>query len=259
MFEPTHNYMNALVSLGIVPPSVVNAASDKDFSEPDDVGDGEVLIYGPIVDEGNRVMLDELFGVASTSPLSFRDAVNAIEGDVLVRVNSPGGFVSQGAAIQQTILENRKRRKMKGMIDGSAYSAAAWLALSLDDLEVSQFGDLMIHRAWSYRVGNADEMLATSEKLAKFDVELESFIEERLDYKALGFDTPMDLMKGTDGQGTFISASEAVRAGIATVYDFDDGADQVQIEPGWNETDQFTMNALSTMLRARNNRRLQHA
>ena len=246
------SHLNLLARVGVIPKCIANAASDRDAPQPPaDLADNEVLVYGPIVDEGDRAMLRDIFGVESTSPASFRSALDAVDGDVLVRVNSEGGFVSQGSAIQQVIVENRKRRKVDGIIDGMAYSAASWIALSLDDLQIAQFGEIMFHRAWNGTVGNADAQRAAAQKLDNFDNELVRFVEDSVDYKTLGYESPMALLKGADGNGTFIGSSDAEKAGIARVYN------SIESEPPGPDYDDFTANALHAMLKSLNYRRTQ--
>ena len=54
--------------------------------------DGEVLLYGPIVDDFEAECMNELTEYDTmVSPQAFRARLNEIEGDVTVRINTPGG------------------------------------------------------------------------------------------------------------------------------------------------------------------------
>ena len=54
-------------------------------------------------------------------------------------------------------------------IDGLAASAATALTLACDSVEIAEGGFYMIHQAWTFAMGNADDMTATAALLGKID------------------------------------------------------------------------------------------
>lgn len=84
-----------------------------------------------------------------------------------LRINSPGGDVFDGRAMA-TALRNHPARVV-AHIDGQAASAATYVALAADEVEIAQGGFFMIHNAWTLAMGNADQLDETSALLRKVD------------------------------------------------------------------------------------------
>ena len=62
--------------------------------------DNEVLVYGPIVDDFEAECMNDLTEFDTmVSPSAFRARLNEIEGDVTVRINTPGGSWFQASVI----------------------------------------------------------------------------------------------------------------------------------------------------------------
>ena len=71
-------------------------------------GEGEVMLYGPIVPGIEGAFVSEFLGDdLVVSARSFREALNKVDGDVTVRINSPGGDAWEGSAIFQALIERR--------------------------------------------------------------------------------------------------------------------------------------------------------
>jgi ATP-dependent protease ClpP protease subunit len=86
-----------------------------------------------------------------------------------VHINSPGGNVYDGFAIFNAL--QKKRDILSTYIDGLAYSAASWLAISAPSERrymstASQFG---IHQASNFAGGNKDELEKQLDALEKID------------------------------------------------------------------------------------------
>lgn len=118
----------------------------------DDVGMGtgnECLINGPILGDGFDRFIYDWLGWAYCTADRVRTRLAEIDGDVVLRINSPGGYTTEMSAIAVLIAERRKGGdKVDSVVDGVAASAAAILFLLCDDRMVSEFGQLMMHRAW---------------------------------------------------------------------------------------------------------------
>ena len=109
----------------------------------------EVLINGPILADGFERFIYELLGWAYCSADKVRERMSAIEGEVVLRINSPGGHTTEMAAIAVQIAERRKMGdQVNAVVDGMAASAAGVLFLLCDERRMSEFGQLMLHRAW---------------------------------------------------------------------------------------------------------------
>jgi ATP-dependent protease ClpP protease subunit len=57
-------------------------------------------------------------------------------------------------------------------IDGMAASAATYVALAADEVEMSDGAMFMIHNAWAFAFGNASELVETAALLEKIDANL---------------------------------------------------------------------------------------
>ena len=70
--------------------------------------EGEVLITGPITPDASfvRDVLDE----DAVSAKDIREALDKMKGDLIVRINSPGGHVSEAAEIFSRLQESQFER-----------------------------------------------------------------------------------------------------------------------------------------------------
>lgn len=164
---------------------------------------GTVLeVYDVIVASDNDV---EWFGGVSAE--AFARAVRGFKGDELhVRVNSPGGDVFAGVAMAQAIAESPARVVVH--VDGYAASAASLLVAAADEAVMAPAGMVMIHKAWTIALGNADDFRREADVLAKIDGQL----AETYKRKAGGeTDEWMERMAAE----TWYTAGEAVAAGLA--------------------------------------------
>jgi len=119
--------------------------------------EGEVLVYGPIVDL--PWFEDE------TSAFQLRKAIDSL-GDIEtlhVRVNSPGGFLDQGIAMHNTLKQTKAH--VIGWVDGLAASAASIVLAAADEIRMPKNARIMIHDPWSMTVGDAEDHLKSAEIL----------------------------------------------------------------------------------------------
>lgn len=122
-----------------------------------------IYLYDMIVDSDIEA---EWWG--GVSPQSFIKELNGITASIIhLRVNSPGGSVFAARAIEQAIREHSAT--VIAHIDGIAASAASFLIMAADHVEMAPGSFLMIHKAWTYAYGNADDMLKTAEMLDQID------------------------------------------------------------------------------------------
>jgi ATP-dependent protease ClpP protease subunit len=126
------------------------------------------------------------------------------DADVALRINSPGGDVFAGVAMAQAIREHKGR--VTAHVDGYAASAASLLVAAADEAVISPSGMVMIHKAWTIAMGNADDMMATAGLLEKIDSQLVEAYRE----KAGDTQDWAALMTAE----TWFTAAEAVEAGL---------------------------------------------
>lgn len=84
-----------------------------------------------------------------------------------VRINSPGGDVFEADAIYSAL--NNHPATINVFIDGIAASAASYIAMAGDSISIAEHAKFMIHSAWGFAMGNADDMRATADILDVVD------------------------------------------------------------------------------------------
>ena len=192
----------------------------------DDAPTDEVLVYGPIT---NNSMFAEFFG--GTSPESFKIALANAEpkdGVVTVRINSPGGEVSAGSAIRQAMKEHKGEIIAK--VDGLAASAATGVAMAADKVLMAELSEAMFHLPHSIAFGNSLNMQAAKEMLEATNQSMAQVYDQSLAYDDFDFDDGMGLMKGSDGNGTWVNAQQAIKMNFADGYI--ESGDATPNEPG---------------------------
>lgn len=153
----------------------------------------EVLLYGEI-------------GWECTASDMVRQVQDA-EGDLLVRVNSPGGDVYDGLAIMNALRAHQGT--VTAVVEGLAASAASFIVVGgADRVVVRPTAEIMIHDAMSFVGGNAAEMLAAITDLERISDNLASIYADRAGGDVAEW---RDRMKAE----TWFSAQEAVDAGLA--------------------------------------------
>ncbi|MDQ7910250.1 Clp protease ClpP [Phytohabitans sp. ZYX-F-186] len=92
--------------------------------------------------------------------VSARDFVMELRGvkaqKIMLHINSPGGEVFDGVAIHAALVNHPAH--VVAIVDGLAASAASFIAMAGDEIEVEKAGRLMIHDASGGCLGNAKDM-----------------------------------------------------------------------------------------------------
>lgn len=124
-----------------------------------------------------------------------------------VYINSYGGVVSEGLAIYNSL--KRHPAKVATYCDGFAASIASVIFMAGDERIMNDASLLMIHNAWSYAVGNAEE-------LRKMADDLEKITQASVNaYKAHSTLSEEEIKKLMDNE-TWILPEEALEYGFAT-------------------------------------------
>lgn len=159
----------------------------------------ELSIYGDIT----SWVWDE----AEMSADKFRAQLDAVSTPNLnVRINSYGGEVKEALAIYNMLQDFKG--KVTTINDGFACSAAASIFMAGAERIMNTGSLLMIHNAWTYAAGNANELRKQADDLDKIS---NSTIEL---YKKSGL-SEEELKQLFDAE-TWLTADEAVEYGFAT-------------------------------------------
>lgn len=148
------------------------------------------------------VIGDDLWGGVSAK--AFVKNLADITAPVIhLRINSPGGDVFDARAMVTALREHPAR--LIAHIDGLAASAASYVALACDEVEMAEGAFLMIHNAWGVAVGNRHDLLDMAETLEKIDATILADYETRTGQSATTIRQWMDAE-------TWFTASEALDA-----------------------------------------------
>lgn len=179
--------------------------------------EAEIFLYDAIVDD--EVEAEWWGGVA---PQSFVKALRGITaGTIHLRINSPGGSVFAARAIETALREHKA--KVIVHIDGLAASAATFIAMAGDEVVMAKGAMFMIHKAWTVAWGNADDLTATADLLAKIDGTLAETYAARTGKTA-------EEVAAWMAAETWFTAQEAVDAGFAdSIAD-----DSAKASAAWN-------------------------
>lgn len=150
---------------------------------------------------------DEAEWWGGVSPQAFIKALNEITaGTIHLRVNSPGGSVFAARAIEQAIREHKS--KIIVHIDGLAASAASFLIMAADEIHMAPGSFLMIHKAWTWMYGNADDLRKEASLLDQIDGSLVKTYAKRSGQDEAGIANWM-------AEETWFEAATAVELGFA--------------------------------------------
>lgn len=160
----------------------------------------EIFLYGLIG--------TDWFG-EGVSAKKFADDLKALGSGIKtidLRINSEGGDVFAGKAMY-TLLRDHDA-KIVTHIDGLAASAASFVAMAGDEIEISEGAFVMIHNAWTWAVGGADDMRRTAELLDTVNGTIRDV------YVARTKNDEKSIKKWMDDE-TWMTGKEAVERGFA--------------------------------------------
>lgn len=159
-----------------------------------------------------EVMLYDAIGYWDVTSAAFRAELNGIEADVIhLRLDCPGGEVFMARAMK-TALEQHSARIVVH-IDGVAASAASYLMMGGDEIEIAQGAQIMIHNAWGWSMGDHREHHKSADRLLEIDNGM------RRDYAAKTGKSEDDFIELMNEE-TWFTADEALDMGLVDrVYD----------------------------------------
>ncbi len=124
-----------------------------------------------------------------------------------VYINSYGGEVAEGLAIYNAL--KRHKAKVTTYVDGFACSIASVIFAAGDERIMTDTSLLMIHNAWTWAAGNANELRKQAEDLEKIT---QASINAYMDIVNISEDELKEMMDNE----TWINGEEALEMGFAT-------------------------------------------
>jgi ATP-dependent protease ClpP protease subunit len=134
---------------------------------PSPSGDGDVAtirMFGPIDSWGGW------WGISTADISEVLDALPDTVTRVILRINSPGGEVSEAVAILNMLRAHKAR--ITAVVDGLAASAASVIAAGCDETVMSPGTQMMIHSPWSIAMGNATDLRKVAGTLDNYEATL---------------------------------------------------------------------------------------
>lgn len=189
-----------------------------------------VYLYDYIVSDDLEA---EWFG--GVSPRAFAEMLAGLKAKTVhLRVNSPGGSVFGARAMEQAIRDFiAKGQTLNVHVDGLAASAASFLILPASSIEMAPGAMLMIHNAWAWGAGNAQELTKLADLLTKIDGTL-------VDSYAAKSGKAKDEIADKMAAESWFTAQEAVDFGLADTIapdakKMDDDEKKARaVAPKWN-------------------------
>ena len=174
-----------------------------------DKNSGELFLYGVV----GEMWDGEGFGTSEVL-----DALAALGGKrAIVRINSPGGYASDGVAIYNAL--KRYSGGVDTIVDSIAASAASIIALAGEKRITARGGRWMIHRAMCLAMGNVTDMQHAIDALSNCD---QSLIDI---YQTCMPGTPEEI-RGLMEAETWYTGETAMAAGLSTAI-----GDQTNAKP----------------------------
>ena len=158
----------------------------------------------------------DILGEISESVNSYnvvqREISNARGKELNLVISSGGGSVTEGMAIADLIANYPEETTATGI--GLVASIATVVLLSADKVKMTENAFMMIHRPWSYTMGNADELEATAELLDKMEAKLLDIYATSVN-KRRGYQTNLkeNITKMMAAE-TWLTAQEALEFGF---------------------------------------------
>ena len=144
---------------------------------------------------------------------SVRAKINQANGQPInLTISSGGGSVTEGMGIADLVANYPEETTATGI--GLVASIATVVLLAADKVKMTENAFMMIHRPWSYTMGNADELEATAELLDKMEAKLldiytASVIKRKGDQKNL-----KEIITNMMAAETWLTAQEALEFGF---------------------------------------------
>lgn len=163
----------------------------------------ELFLYGPVF-SGKDWWYDEDEYIC---PQNVASALKEADGkDIVVRINTNGGDVFAGISIYNMLKDYKGKITVK--VDGIAASAGSVIAMAADELKMGVGAMLMIHNAWTFTYGNADELRKAADDLDKISDSITEIYMTR-------FKGEKDELKSLLDAESYLTSEESIALGLA--------------------------------------------
>ena len=136
-------------------------------ADGDDDADAGLIDTDAASDSASIYFYDAIGGWDQPTTESLVRAIAGLKaGTINLRINSPGGIVTDAVALQNAIAQHPAR--VVAYIDGLAASAASTLMLAGDEIVMAPGAFIMIHDPWTVAIGSAADMRKEADILDKF-------------------------------------------------------------------------------------------
>jgi ATP-dependent protease ClpP protease subunit len=158
-------------------------------------------------EETDVFVFDEIGGSFGVDAKTFAEDLNAITTPKIhLRINSPGGSVTEGMAIRSSLLHHPSW--IRASVDGIAASAASVIALGADEIETMPGAQWMLHDASAMVEGNQAEFDKAATWIGRQSDNLADIYAKRM---GISTEEARQLMLAE----TWAFADEAVEMGLA--------------------------------------------
>ncbi|WP_407312061.1 head maturation protease, ClpP-related [Desulfosporosinus sp. SB140] len=165
---------------------------------------GELLLYGDI--SSTTWWGDEVTPTAFAQDLKNLGEISTLN----IYINSGGGDVFAGQAIYSMLKRHPAQKNV--YIDGLAASIASVIAMAGDVVFMPKNAMLMIHKAWTMAIGNANDLRRLADDMDKID---ESILTTYQAKTGLEAEKIIEMINAE----TWLTADEAVALGFADVIE----------------------------------------
>ncbi|WP_228519643.1 MULTISPECIES: head maturation protease, ClpP-related [Staphylococcus] len=171
------------------------------YAFKNEVKDGKVVLTlsGPVAETS-------IFADETINSHDIAEALDGVDKDILIRLNSPGGDAFQGIEIYNYLKNHSSHITVE--VTALAASAASIIAMAADELIMSKGAALMIHEAATIAIGNKADVKKTLNALETVDA---SIVEVYKDKTGLDDKEIEQLMTAE----TWFTAKDAVDKGFA--------------------------------------------
>lgn len=172
--------------------------------EAEGEGEPRLMIYDVIVSSDA-----DAYWWGGASAESFVRALQTMTAPrVHVHINSPGGDAFAGIAMANAI--RAYPGEVVVHVDGIAASAAGFLVASAPRALMALGAMIMVHKSWTWAIGNSDDLIAQAAVLEKLDSQqAEMFRTKNPDYD----------WEAALAAETWFTATEAIAVGLATEHE----------------------------------------
>lgn len=160
-------------------------------------------------DKSAEISIYDEIGAWGVTAKDFINEFKALSAETItLSVNSPGGSVFDALAIYNTI--NNCGKKVKAKVMGVAASAASFIIMAADEIEMPENAFLMVHNPIGLSFGNAEDMRDMADVLDKMAASLTNVYVARSGQ-------PVEKVKELLDAETWLTAADAKELGFCDV------------------------------------------